>query len=127
MTDILDEADYNFNEYELKSINEIKRMVKEKAYKSREQAQEHLDYLENLANKFKHIAMDEQEAGLTSWDLKKEIDIIKRVYDELFDLVEKLPSEKKVEIKEEEEGSPRRPVHLEPKKTAGDRRIHGGE
>lgn len=88
--------DYNISEIDIKNLQEIERCIDQKVYKTSAHAKQHLEFLEDTADKLRKIADRELKAGMSSWDVLKFIKQIKKVYDRLYDVFLELAKKEKV-------------------------------
>lgn len=76
--------------YDRKSLTEIRRMIRNNEYKSKDQAQGHLQFLQKLADKLNTAMMQEEKEGEVNWELRRDIAEVKQVFDELLNVVRML-------------------------------------
>ena len=82
--------DYQLPAVDKRSINEIRKKIKEKGYKDFDQIKRHLEFMENKCNELRMILQSEKKVGGVNWELERQIEEIKALY---FDL-EKIRKEK---------------------------------
>ena len=89
--------DYDVPEYDWQSLKEIQRMIKGNKYKEIGQVKEHLEFLEDEANKINSILSSEQSRGIVDLDTSKFSVQVRKTYDDLFEIydkmIDKLPSQ----------------------------------
>ena len=73
---------YTLQSHEASSLQEIKKSLRN-GYPDRDTVQSHMDYLEGLATKLSQIIADEEREGFVNWDLKKELESIRVLYQQL--------------------------------------------
>ena len=75
--------------YDRNSLNEIKKLIDKNRYDSKEQIEEHLQFLERLADKLKQSLDQEQSYGENAWTLKKDVDDVRKTFAALSTLLDK--------------------------------------
>jgi len=75
--------DYQLSAVDKRSINEIRKKIKEKGYQDLDQIKRHLEFLENKCNELRMILQSEKKVGGVNWELERQIEEIKALY---FDL-----------------------------------------
>lgn len=105
-----DSMDYNVPEYDLKSVIEIKKRLKKETYKDTSEVREHLQFLETLHNKLKRILEQERRDRMGDLDTEKFFVKVKKTYDELYAVYEKLLEEMPKKEKSKEEKKPKKPL-----------------
>jgi len=90
-----DIAKRDFDDFELqihdkKSIQEIKKKIKSKGYKSLEEIEAHQEFLEDLGNKIRTIIQNEKSIGKVNWELERHLDGIQSLYFKLEELRKEL-------------------------------------
>lgn len=80
---------YELEKYDRESLEEIKKFLNAKKYTDRKTIMEHLDYLEELANKVQHAIAEEKKDGDVTWELEKDLVEIKALFDKVTDIFEK--------------------------------------
>ncbi|HIH42960.1 TPA: hypothetical protein HA246_04915 [Candidatus Woesearchaeota archaeon] len=75
--------------YDRNSLNEIKKLIDKNRYDRREQIEEHLQFLERLADKLKSTLDQEQSYGETAWMLKKDVEDVRKTFAALSTLLDK--------------------------------------
>ena len=79
-------APYEMEYYDKDSINEIKKMIANNLYQDANTIQEHLLFLEHLAGKLQQALSAEQGRGESAWNLRKNIDEVKNIFNVLSSL-----------------------------------------
>ncbi|MBN1386401.1 hypothetical protein JW968_05515 [Candidatus Woesearchaeota archaeon] len=85
------EACYKLPYYDRQSLYEIERMLKDKEYKDKETAEQHLAYLEHLSDKTKEILSSEKRQGLNNLELEEDLRKMDSVFRQLLSLKSSLP------------------------------------
>lgn len=89
--------DYDVPEYDWQSLKEIQKLVKGNKYNDISQVKEHLEFLEDAANKINSILSSEQARGIVDLDTSKFSVQVRKTYDDLFEIydkmIDKLPSQ----------------------------------
>lgn len=105
-----DSMDYNVPEYDIKSVMEIRKRIKDGKYKQPSEVHEHLQFLETMHNKLKRILEEEKRAGMSDLDTEKFFFEVKRTYDELYSLYRKLLEKTQEKKKPKEEEKRKKPT-----------------
>jgi hypothetical protein len=89
-----------FDDYELpavdkKSLNEIKKKLKNKGYKDIEEVEEHQEFLEDMTNRLKTVLQNERSLGKGNWELERQVDEIQALYFQLEQLRKEIEAAKK--------------------------------
>jgi hypothetical protein len=89
---------YELAKYERESVEEIKKSIKKGKYKSKEDIQDSMDFIEQLANRMNIASVNERKENKTTWELDADLAELKKVFDELEKILQAL------EAKEVEDG-----------------------
>ena len=81
---------YTLQSHESNSLEEIKKHLRN-SYPAKETVRSYMDYLENLATKLSQILADEEREGFVNWDLKKDIESVRLLYQQLTGRLAKYP------------------------------------
>jgi|GEM_PF-2917596 len=93
---------YELEKYERDSVEEIKKGLKRNTYKSKDEIQDSLDFLEKLANKMNIAIANEKKDNKTTWELETDLVDVKKMFDQLDSMLQSL------ETKEVEDGLKRK-------------------
>lgn len=72
--------DYEIESFDRKSLDEIRRLIREKLYKNPQQLRDHMEFVENLIQRLSQIISDEEKAGIQNFSLKRDFGRIKDLY-----------------------------------------------
>jgi len=78
-----DYAPYNIEKFDRESLDEIKECLKKSSYNDREMVQEHLQYLEQLANKVQGAILAEKSEGEVTWELEHDLVEINKIFEQV--------------------------------------------
>jgi len=81
------QKDYELQDHERNSIQEIERMIKENLYKDEATIRQHLEYLEQIETKLNGVIENEKQAGLTNISLQQDYIKISRLCKRLVELM----------------------------------------
>ncbi len=99
---------YTVPEYDIQSLNEIKKLIKTDGYIKAKDVREHLEFLEKTAGRLNKILANEQQAGMVDLDTSHFIKEVMQTYEKLYsiyeDIVEKL-SDTHAEVKKKKKKS----------------------
>jgi hypothetical protein len=90
---------YDLEKYERDSLEEIRKSLKKGKYKTKNDIQDSLNFLEKLANKINIAIVNEKRENKTTWELETDLVDLRKTFDQLEQLLQAL------ETKEVEEGS----------------------
>ena len=79
---------FYIEQYEIDSLNEIRRMVTARSYKSKTIAYQHLAFLEKLADKLQDAIRMESQQGEKNWILKKDLEKVRRAFERLYVIID---------------------------------------
>ncbi len=85
---------FKLEQHDIDSLNEIRRLVAAKSYKSKTIAYEHLSFLEKLANKIKDAIKQDELDGDTTWTLRKDLEKVRRTFEQLYSLIDEMEMKK---------------------------------
>ena len=71
---------YELEKFDRESLDEIKGCLKKKSYTDRRMIKEHLEYLEQLANKVQLNITAEKGEGEVTWELEHDLIEIKDIF-----------------------------------------------
>ena len=71
---------YELEKFDRESLDEIKEFLRKDKYTDRETIQEHLEYLEQLANKVQQNITAEKSEGEVTWELEHDLTEIKDIF-----------------------------------------------
>jgi len=83
------QQDYELQEHERNSIQEIERMIRENLYSDEKTVSDHIEYLEQIETKLNSIIENERQAGMTNISLKKDYIKITRLCAKLVEMLDK--------------------------------------
>jgi len=83
------QKDYELQQHERDSIQEIEKMMKGDLYKDEQTIRDHIEYLEQIETKLNSILENERSAGLTNVSLKQDYIKITRICSRLVELLTK--------------------------------------
>ena len=89
---------YELEKYERERVEEIKKCLKKGNYRSKEDVQDSLNFLEKLANKMNIAIANEKKDNKTTWELEADLADLKKMFDQLDAMLQAM------EAKEVEEG-----------------------
>jgi uncharacterized protein YpuA (DUF1002 family) len=81
---------YDLEKFERDSLEEIKRGLKKGRYKTKEDIQDSLSFVEKLANKMNVAITNEKKESKTTWELDSDLSDLKKIFDQLNQLLETL-------------------------------------
>lgn len=84
------QKDYEIESFDKQSLEEIRRLLKEKLYKNAQQLRDHMEYVENLIQRLTGIIQDEDKAGIQNFSLRRDFSRIKELYASMAELLDKL-------------------------------------
>ena len=85
-----DFSDYALQSYERATIRTIRQNVATNAYTDPASCYQHLELLEELANKFYEITKNERAAGRRNWDVEMAYQEVKSLYNDLNQIYQSL-------------------------------------
>ena len=83
---------YALSDYELRSIDEVERRIREGRYAERSECLEHAKYLEGIQKRLSLITFAEERESIMNWELREVLQKVRRLSAELSALAENLPS-----------------------------------
>ncbi|MGV8086028.1 MAG: hypothetical protein ACP5N1_00200 [Candidatus Woesearchaeota archaeon] len=89
---------YELEKHERDSLEEIRKTLKKSGYKTKDDIQDSLDFLEKLANKINIAVTNEKRDNKTTWELETDLTDIKKIFDKLNQMLQEIES-KEVETK----------------------------
>jgi hypothetical protein len=90
---------YDLEKYERDSLEEIRKSLKKGAYKTKNDVQDSLMFVEKLANKMNIAVVNEKKENKTTWELEADLSDLRKIFEQLEQLLQAL------ETKEVENGS----------------------
>lgn len=85
----IEDVPYELEEFDKKSLSEIKDMISGNLYENGKTVEEHLTFLEHLISKCEETIRNELEGGEGVGHLQRDLTRIKKIYDELTKIGEK--------------------------------------
>ena len=83
---------YALSEYELRSIDEVEKRIREGKYSEKSECLEHAKYLEDIQKRLSMIMFAEERESIMNWELREVLQKAKRLSAELSVVAENLPS-----------------------------------
>lgn len=83
---------YGVPDYDVKSLDEIERCVREGKYAERSECDDHIRYLEDLQKGLSMIRMAEEREGIMNWELREVLDRVRKLLLKLSSVVDGLPA-----------------------------------
>lgn len=93
---------YDLEKYERDSLEEIRKSLKKGMYRTKNDIQDSLDFVEKLANKMNVAMNNEKKDNKTTWELESDLGDLRKIFDQLNQLLQFL------ETKEIDDGLKRR-------------------
>jgi hypothetical protein len=90
---------FELEKYDRESLEEIKRGIKKGKYKTKNDIQDSLDFLEKLANKMNVAINNEKKENKTAWELEADLVDMKKVFEQLDHMLQSIESK---EVDEEQ-------------------------
>jgi hypothetical protein len=90
---------FELEKYDRESLEEIKRGIKKGKYKTKNDIQDSLDFLEKLANKMNVAINNEKKENKTAWELEADLVDMKKVFEQLNHMLQSIESK---EVDEEQ-------------------------
>ena len=75
--------DFDLSAVDKKSLNEIRKKLKNKGYKDVEEVEEHQEFLEDMTNRLKTVLQNERSLGKSNLELERQVDEIQALYIQL--------------------------------------------
>ncbi len=79
---------YGLEKYERESLEEIRKSLKKGSYKTKNDIQDSLMFLEKLANKMNIAIVNEKKENKTTWELEADLIDLKKVFEQLDQLLQ---------------------------------------
>ncbi|MGV8171575.1 MAG: hypothetical protein ACP5OA_02670 [Candidatus Woesearchaeota archaeon] len=89
---------YELDKHERESLEEIKKGIKKGIYKTKEDIQDSLEFIEKIANKMNIAINNQKRENKTTWELETDLTGVKKMFDQLNQML------LNIESKELEEG-----------------------
>lgn len=83
---------YALSEYELRSLDEVERCIREGRYSVGSECLEHAKFLEGIQKRLSMIVFAEERESIMNWELREVLQKAKRLSVELSAVAENLPS-----------------------------------
>lgn len=83
---------YALSDYELRSIDEVERHIREGKYAERSECLEHAKYLDDIQKRLSMIMFAEERESIMNWELREVLQKVRRLSAELSAVAENLPS-----------------------------------
>ena len=83
---------YALSEYELRSIDEVEKCIREGRYSEKSECLEHAKFLEGIQKRLSMIMFAEERESIMNWELRETLERIRRLSAELSAVAENLPS-----------------------------------
>ncbi len=83
---------YALSDYELRSIDEVERRIREGRYVERPECLEHAKYLDDVQKRLSMIMFAEERESIMNWELREVLQRVRRLSAELSAVAENLPS-----------------------------------
>ena len=74
---------YDLEKHERDSLEEIRRGINKGKYKTKEDIQDSLAFIEKLANKMNIAINNEKKENKTTWELESDLGDLKKIFDQL--------------------------------------------
>jgi hypothetical protein len=74
---------YDLEKYERDSLEEIRKSLKKGSYKTKNDIQDSLNFLEKLANKINIAVVNERKENKTTWELESDLAELRKIFDQL--------------------------------------------
>ena len=81
---------YDLEKYERESIEEIKKSLKKGSYKTKNDVQDSLAFIERLANKINIAMVNQRKENKTTWELEADLSDLKKVFKQLDQLLQNM-------------------------------------
>ena len=81
---------YDLEKYERDSLEEIRKGLKNGVYKTKEDIQDSLNFIEKLANKMNIAIVNEKKENKTTWELEADLSDVRKIFDQLDKLLQNL-------------------------------------
>lgn len=81
---------YDLEKYERESIEEIKKSLKKGSYKTKNDVQDSLAFIERLANKINIAMVNQRKENKTTWELEADLSDLKKVFEQLDQLLQNM-------------------------------------
>jgi uncharacterized protein YpuA (DUF1002 family) len=81
---------YDLEKYERDSLEEIRKSLKKGKYKTKEDIQDSLGFIEKLANKMNIAINNEKKENKTAWELETDLGDLRRIFDQLNQMLQSL-------------------------------------
>ena len=83
---------YTLSEYELRSLDEVERCIREGRYAEKSECLEHAKYLEGIQKRLSMIMFAEERESIMNWELREVLQRVRRLSAELSVVAESLPA-----------------------------------
>ncbi|MGV8140951.1 MAG: hypothetical protein ACP5NW_00765 [Candidatus Woesearchaeota archaeon] len=83
---------YELDKSERESLEEIKRGIKKGIYKTKDDIQDSLDFLEKLANKMNVAINNQKKENKTTWELESDLADLKKTFEQLNQMLQAIES-----------------------------------
>lgn len=81
---------YDLEKHERDSLEEIRRGINKGKYKTKEDIQDSLAFIEKLANKMNIAINNEKKENKTTWELESDLGDLKKIFDQLNQMLQGL-------------------------------------
>jgi len=81
---------YDLEKYERDSMEEIRKSLKRNTYKTKNDIQDSMNFLEKLANKVNIAITNERKENKTTWELEADLADVRKIFDQLEQLMQTL-------------------------------------
>lgn len=78
---------FEIADHDRKSIEDIKRCIKQRKYKDKDTIKQSLEFIEALSNKMNIAIQNEKKESKATWELEADLNDLKKVFDQLNDLL----------------------------------------
>ncbi len=83
---------YGVPEYDIRSLDDIGRCIREGRYTERLECEDHIRHLEGLQKSLSMISVAEEREGIMNWELREVIDRVRKLLLQLSSLANGLPA-----------------------------------
>ena len=85
--------DFELSAVDKKSLDEIRKKIKNKGYKDVEEVEDHQEFLEDMTNRLKTVLQNERNLGKGNLELERQVDEIQALYIQLGQVRKELTKE----------------------------------
>jgi hypothetical protein len=83
---------YELDKSERESLEDIKRGIKKGVYKTKDDIQDSLEFLEKLANKINVAINNERKENKTTWELETDLTDLRKTFEQLDQMLQTIES-----------------------------------